>query len=125
MCETTKFCQIATEMRRNKLAVLAISETHWTQAGQQKLDTGKMLPYSGYEDENAPQNQGNSLMLSKEARNAHKRRESHRSRITKASFKTKKEVFTINVTQCYAPTNDNNNDEKDTFYEGLESFIVK
>ncbi|VDP38653.1 unnamed protein product [Schistosoma margrebowiei] len=48
---------MATEMRRNNLAVLEISETHWIQVRQQKLDTGEMLVYSSQEEENAPHTQ--------------------------------------------------------------------
>ncbi|VDP58201.1 unnamed protein product [Schistosoma curassoni] len=68
-------------MRRYKLAVLGISKTHWTQAGQQRLATGEMLLYSGHEEENAPHTQGVALMLSKQARNALAEWESHGSRI--------------------------------------------
>ncbi|VDO69932.1 unnamed protein product [Schistosoma margrebowiei] len=57
-------------MRRYNLAVLGISETHWTQARQKSLATGEMLLYSGHEEENAPHTQGVALMLSKVARNA-------------------------------------------------------
>ncbi|VDP09346.1 unnamed protein product [Schistosoma margrebowiei] len=39
MWETGKTSQIATEMRRFNSAVLEISESHRTQAGQQRLDT--------------------------------------------------------------------------------------
>ncbi|VDO53983.1 unnamed protein product [Schistosoma margrebowiei] len=72
------------EMRRYNLAVLGISETHWTQAGQQRLNTGEKLLYSGHEEENAPYTQGVALMLSKAARNAFVGWESHGSRIIKA-----------------------------------------
>ncbi|VDP64144.1 unnamed protein product [Schistosoma curassoni] len=68
MWETRKISQIATEMRRYNLAVLGISETHWTQAGQQRLATEEMLLYSGHEDENASHTHGVALMLSKVAR---------------------------------------------------------
>ncbi|VDO59210.1 unnamed protein product [Schistosoma margrebowiei] len=51
MWETGKTSQIALEMRRYNLAVLGISETHWTQAGQKRLATGEMLLYSGHEVE--------------------------------------------------------------------------
>ncbi|PXX94314.1 hypothetical protein DF185_23040, partial [Marinifilum breve] len=108
MWETGKTSQIATEMRRYNLAVLGISETHWTQAGQKRLATGEMLLYSGHEEENAPHTQGVALMLSKVARNALVGWESHGSRIIKASFKTKKEGILMNIIQCYAPTNDSN-----------------
>ena len=125
MWETGKTSQIAMEMRRYKLAVLGISETHWTQTGQQRLGTGEMLLYSGHEGENAPHTQGVALMLSKEARNALVGWESHGPRIIKASFRTKKQGITMNVIQCYAPTNDSNDDDKDQFYERLQSIIEK
>ncbi|VDP56836.1 unnamed protein product [Schistosoma curassoni] len=50
--------------------------------------------------------------------------ESHGSRIIKASFKTKKEGITMSVIQCYAPTADSNDDNKDQFYERLQSIIA-
>ncbi|VDP07386.1 unnamed protein product [Schistosoma margrebowiei] len=83
-------------MRRYNLAVLGISETHWTQARQQRLNTREMLLYSGHEEENAPHIQEVAPMLSKEARNALVGWESHGSRIIKASFKTKEEI-TMNM----------------------------
>ncbi|VDP29362.1 unnamed protein product [Schistosoma margrebowiei] len=70
MWETGKVFQIATEMRRYKLEVLGISETHWTHIGQQRLDSGKLLLYSGHEEKNAPHTQKVALMLSKQAQNA-------------------------------------------------------
>ncbi|VDP27113.1 unnamed protein product [Schistosoma margrebowiei] len=69
MWETGKTSQIATEMRCN-LAVLGISETHWTQARKHRLNKGETLIYSGHEEENAPHTQGVAIMLSKVARNA-------------------------------------------------------
>ncbi|VDP50451.1 unnamed protein product [Schistosoma margrebowiei] len=125
MWETRKISQIATEMRRYKLAVLGISETHWTQAGQQRLNTREMLLYSGHEKSNAPHTQEVALMLSNVARNALVGWESHGSRIIKASFNTKKEGITMNIIQCYAPNNDKNDDIKDQFYEWLKSIIEK
>ncbi|VDP62240.1 unnamed protein product, partial [Schistosoma curassoni] len=103
MWETEKTSQIATEMRRYKLAELGISETHWTKA-RQRLNTREMLPYSGHEEENASHIQRVALMPSKVARNALVGWESHVSRIIKTSFKTKKEGITMNIIQCYAPT---------------------
>ena len=97
MCETHKTSQITTEMRRYKLEVLGISETHWTQAGQQRLDMGEKLLYSGHEEEIAPHTQRVAPMLFREARNALVGWKSHRSTIIKASFKTKNEGVTINV----------------------------
>ncbi|VDP32690.1 unnamed protein product [Schistosoma margrebowiei] len=49
---------------------IQLGKTHWTQAGQQRLNTGEMLLYSGHEKDNAPHTQGVALMLSKVARHA-------------------------------------------------------
>ncbi|VDP73421.1 unnamed protein product [Schistosoma mattheei] len=83
-----------------------------------------MLLYSDHEDENASHIQEVDLNLSKEAYNALIRWESHRCRIIKVSFKTKKEGNTMNIIQCYASTNDSNKDDKDQFYEWLQSTIT-
>ncbi|VDP73843.1 unnamed protein product [Schistosoma mattheei] len=104
--------------------VLGISVTHWTQAVRGKTDSGEMLSYFDHEEENAPHTQEVAMMLSK-ARNALIGWEFHGYRINKASFKTQKEGITINVIQCYEPTNDSNDDDKDQFYKRLQSIIAK
>ncbi|VDP74120.1 unnamed protein product [Schistosoma mattheei] len=70
-----------------------------------------MLLYSGDEEENAPHTWRIALMLSNEAPRA--------SKMIKASLKTKKEGITMNVIQCFAPTNDINDDNEDQFDERL------
>ncbi|VDP16610.1 unnamed protein product [Schistosoma margrebowiei] len=78
-------------MKHYNLSVLGITETHWTQSGQKRIDSGEMLIYSGYEEEKASHTQGVALMLSEEARKALTRLKSHGPRIIKAI------IFNTNV----------------------------
>ncbi|VDO77826.1 unnamed protein product [Schistosoma mattheei] len=71
-------------MKRYNLDILVISETHRTQVGQQRLASGELLLYFGYEEENALQTQEVALMLSKQAQNALIGWESQGPIITKA-----------------------------------------
>ena len=75
-----------------------------------------MLLYCVHERENGSHNQGLVLMLSEEGRNAIIGLESHGSRIIRASLKTKKEVITMNIIQCYVPISDSNDDDMDQFF---------
>ncbi|VDO50552.1 unnamed protein product [Schistosoma margrebowiei] len=112
-------------MRRYNLEVLGISETHWIQVGQQRPALGDLMLYSGHEEENTPHTQGVALMPSKRAQNALRGWGSRGPRIIKASFKTMKKGITLNIIQCYAPTNDYDEDIKDEFYDRLQSIIEK
>ncbi|VDP44153.1 unnamed protein product [Schistosoma margrebowiei] len=106
MCETGRVFQIASEVTRYNLEVPRISETHWTQVGQQRPTSEELLIYSGHEEENAPHTQKVVVMLSRQAQNALVGWEAHGPRIIKASFKTKKDGISMNIIQCYAPAND-------------------
>ncbi|VDO93884.1 unnamed protein product [Schistosoma margrebowiei] len=67
--DTGRASQTAAEMRRYNLEVLGISETHWTQVGQQRLTSEELLLYSGHEEVNAPHTKEVASMLSKQAQN--------------------------------------------------------
>ncbi|VDP22603.1 unnamed protein product [Schistosoma margrebowiei] len=112
-------------MRKCNLEVLGINGTHWTQVGQQLLASRELLLYSGHEKENVQHTQGVALILSKQAQNALIGWEYHGSTIIKASFKTKKNGISMDVIQCYANTDDHNENVKDQFYDRLQSIVEK
>ncbi|VDP49504.1 unnamed protein product [Schistosoma margrebowiei] len=118
MWETRLVIQVAVGMRRYNLEVLEISETRWMKVGQQQLASRELLLYSGHEEENASHTQGVALMLSKQAQNVLIVWESHGLRVIKVCFNTKKEGISMNVIQCYMPTNDYNEYTEDQFYNG-------
>ena len=119
MFEKGKTAQVAVEMRKNKLTLLGISESRWTGSGQRRLATGEMLLFSGHEEEDAPHTLGVALMLSTTAQKAFIGWEAHGPRILTANFRTKIWRINMDVIQCYAPTNETDEAEKDDFYDRL------
>ena len=111
--ETGKCQQAVMEMQRYKLDILGVSETHWTQLGQKKLQSGEVILFSGRDQ--APHREGVALILGKKANKTLRGWEAHGPRIIMASFSTKKKRINNNIVQSYAPTNDTADEEKQQF----------
>ena len=123
MYETGRVFQVAAQQERYNIDILGISETRWNLAGQHRLSTGQLLLYSGNKDKDAAHNKGVGLMLSISAKKALISWEDHGPRFITATFNTRNKGINMNVIQCYAPTNDAEEDVKEEFYDQLQSII--
>ena len=123
MFDTGRTVQVARERKMFGLQELGLSETRWLGMGQMKLATGEQLIYSGQIEDGAPHTEGVAFMLSTLAQQALVGWEPVSPCIVCAQFLTRKKGIKVNVIQCYAATNDADEDKKDTFYQQLQDVI--
>ncbi|CAH8489250.1 unnamed protein product [Heterobilharzia americana] len=128
MFEPSKAAQIAKEMRRYHIEVLGICESRWNGSGLSKLSTGESITYSDIVNQTTTTgilSYGVAIMMSPRASKDLMQWEPISSciRIMTARFNSKGRKVTI--TQCYAPTNNAEQEKKEEFYRQLQSTLDK
>ena len=117
MYEQGKMAQVIAEMKRYKLDILGISESRWTRSGRMKTGTGETILYSGREDD--LNHEGVVIILKKGMEKYLVEWKPVNSRIILARLKGRQ--TNVSIIQCYAPTNDSDNMDKEDFYEQLQA----
>ncbi|XP_063420320.1 craniofacial development protein 2-like [Mytilus trossulus] len=119
--ETEKTAQVVNEMRRYYISILGVSECRWLNNGSISTDTGVTIFYSGRT--NDKHYEGVALVLSKEAKRALLEWQPVDERRIMARFYSK--YSKLSVIQCYAPTNEASVENKNKFYDKLQSLVSK
>ena len=119
MYEASKLAQVTREMSRYRLDILGISECRWTGTGRITTSDGSLMLYSGHDQHT----RGVALIVAKNKTHTLLEWEPISERMIRARFNSK--YCKLTILQCYAPTNEVEDEAKDEWYEQLQQVISK
>ena len=114
--QTGKLAEVIKEMKSYKIELLGVSETRWTARGSRQLLYGHHILYLGRAEEvlgSSPPKRSTKLSLLEWKPIS--------ERIIKARYNSA--FAKLSVIVCYAPTEDAEDEEKDTFYDELQASV--
>lgn len=114
MYETFKSAQVLSEMQQHHLDILGVSECCWTGSACQRISDGSTILCSGHQENHTS---GVALIIAKKKVNTSLEWEAISGRIIRARFNS--QHCKLMIIQCYAPTNEAEDDVKDEWYEQL------
>ena len=118
MYETGKLAQVTAEMRRYKLHILGLSESRWTGSGRLTTTTAETVRYLVHEDN---QHHGGVAMVLRKGMEKSLQEWKPVSSLMRARLRGRHTDITL--IQCYAPTYDREDTDKDAFYQQLQAEV--
>ncbi|GFR93740.1 craniofacial development protein 2-like [Elysia marginata] len=120
MYETGKTAQVTSEIQKYRLNILGISEVRWNGANNYVAPTGEVMYYSCRD--HGLHRRGVALIFDRKTNKSLMEWEPINHRIIRARLYSRFAKLTI--VQCYAPTEDAADDEKDEFYSKLQEVLT-
>ena len=121
MYETGKQAQVFREMKQNRLHILGVSDSRWTDFGRKTTRTGETIIFSGRRD--GHHHEGVAIILGKTAAKSLIEYRPVNERFIRVRLRTK--PVKTSIIQVYSPTNDAESDVKQDFYDALQAELEK
>jgi exonuclease III len=109
-------------MGEYKLAVLGVSEVRWNGNGRTETTNGNIFVYLGMPNTDHDHIRGVGILINKEVRGALLQWNPVSERVITARIQTK--LKKVSIVQCYAPTENAELVEKETFYSLLDKTLL-
>lgn len=116
-----KLAQASRILESYGLSFLGLSEMRWNQNGQMVTTKGHLVLWSGMPNANDIHQRGVGMLVHRSIRNTIMDYEFVNERIMRVRFRCKAKNLT--VFQCYAPTEDAEEDVKQQFYDKLNKLL--
>ncbi|XP_052219701.1 craniofacial development protein 2-like [Dreissena polymorpha] len=115
--QTRKLAQVVSELNRNNLTLMGVTEARWTDSGKQKVSSGEVIIWSGRTDND--HREGVVVIISKSKANTVLQWKPVNEHLLYVRMNSK--YVKLSVVVGYALIDDAGGEDKDAFYDALQS----